>query len=184
MTGKARRGPRRQLPPGELYETPADCVRGLLEVETFAGRIWEPAAGRGAIVRELDAAGLGVVGTDLLDHGGFFETGRDFLAERELLAPNIITNPPFSLAEEFATHGLRLGARKVALFLRLAFLEGDKRRRGIFAEHPPARVWVLSKRRTLWRGDEVRPDDGHGMVAFAWFVWERAHRGAVIGWIP
>jgi hypothetical protein len=41
----------------DLYETPAEAVHGLLEVESFTGPIWECAAGRGAIVRALRATG-------------------------------------------------------------------------------------------------------------------------------
>jgi hypothetical protein len=170
-------------PKGELYATPANCTEALLTVETFQGAVWEPACGNGAIVRVLDAAGMTVEATDLHDWGCGL-SGRDFLAESVLRAPNVITNPPFSLAEEFASHALELGARKVCMFLRLAFLEGEGRRQGIFSTHPPSRVWVMSRRRTLWRADDPNPRETGGTMAFAWFVWERGHRGCpVIGWL-
>src|SRR5690606_18836489 len=40
-----------------LYETPREAMAALLALEDFAPRIWEPACGRGAIARELEAAG-------------------------------------------------------------------------------------------------------------------------------
>lgn len=173
--------PRKPL--GELYATPPNCTEALLEVESFQGPIWEPAAGNGAIVRVLETAGFLVHATDLHDWG-IGAGGQDFLATDTLLAPNIVTNPPFSLAEEFATHALNLGARKVCLFLRLAFLEGEARRKGIFTVSPPSRVWVMSKWQTLWRADDPNPRATGGTMAFGWFVWERGHRGAPsVGWL-
>lgn len=176
-------------PKGELYATPANCTEALLAVESFQGAVWEPACGNGAIVRVLAAEGIATAATDLHDWGfgtpGIdVETGVDFLTTTCLLAPNVVTNPPFSLAEEFAAHAQHLGARKVALFLRLAFLEGEARRKGIFTTHPPCRVWVMSRRRTLWRADDPNPRETGGTMAFAWFVWERGHKGApVVGWL-
>jgi hypothetical protein len=35
----------------DLYETPAVAVEALLRVEKLPHRVWEPAAGRGAIVK-------------------------------------------------------------------------------------------------------------------------------------
>lgn len=175
-----------RLPKGELYETPEDCTQGLLGVEQFHGRVWEPAVGRNAIGRVLEAAGLEVVKTDLHDWGlPGVAGGRDFLREEQPLAPNVVTNPPFSLAERFVHHALDLGAAKVALFLRLSFLEGGKRRESLFLKRPPVRVWVMSKRRTLWRADDPEAKETGGALAFAWFVWSRHNRQAPqVGWIP
>jgi hypothetical protein len=173
--------PRKPL--GELYVTPANCTEALLGVESFQGRVWEPACGDGAIARVLTAAGLTTSATDLHDWG-YGALLQDFLAAPSLLAPNIVTNPPFSLAEDFVRHAMDLGARKVCMFLRLAFLEGEARRQGLFAEHPPSRVWVMSRRRTLWRADDPNKRETGGTTAYAWFVWERGHKGApVVGWL-
>ena len=55
----------------DLYETPACAVHALLRVERLPHKIWEPCAGRGAIVRiELSASGLSVTGqATALDDG-------------------------------------------------------------------------------------------------------------------
>lgn len=175
-----------RLPKGELYETPRNCTTGLLSVEFFDGPIWEPAVGRGAIAGVLQAARYPVIGTDLHDWGmSGASVGRDFLLEPKLLAPNVVTNPPFSIAEHFVRHALDLGAEKVALFLRLAFLEGEKRRKSLFLKHPPVRVWVMSKRRTLWRADDPAAKETGGALAFCWMVWERGNTDPpIIGWLP
>jgi len=67
----------------DLYETPAVAVEALLREERLPHRLWEPACGRGAIVRPLRAAGHEVLASDLVDYGDpthFYE--RDFLSEK------------------------------------------------------------------------------------------------------
>jgi hypothetical protein len=135
----------------DLYETPACVTHALLEVERLPRRIWEPAAGRGAIVKVLRAVGHEVVATDLISYGQPDQAARrDFLLEQH--APDgceaIVTNPPFKLAGEFAAHALDLVPR-VFMFLRLAFLE------------------------------RAGPKTGSA-IAFAWFCWDRGHRGPAL----
>ncbi|MFH5927058.1 hypothetical protein [Roseomonas xinghualingensis] len=167
----------------DFYRTPDSATRALLAVESLPASIWEPACGDGAISEVLAGAGHRVISTDLVDRG-YGDARRDFLMERRLAAPCIVTNPPFKLADEFALHGLDLGVEVMALFMRLAWLEGAARRSKLWAVHPPARVWVFSRRQTLWRGDQEAQDRG-GAIAFAWFVWTRGHVGApALGWIP
>jgi hypothetical protein len=50
----------------DLYETPVCVVQALLQIEALPHDIWEPACGRGAIVKPLRAAGHKVVATDLV----------------------------------------------------------------------------------------------------------------------
>jgi hypothetical protein len=144
-------------------------------VERFGSVVWEPACGEGDISRVLMDYGYEVISHDLVDRG-FGVARRDFLMERELVAPDIITNPPFKLALPFVEHSLDLGAVKVAMFLRLAFLEGVERK-AFFERCPPARVWVMSRRVPMQRGRLSRDGDGHGVMAFAWFVWDSSHCG-------
>src|SRR5262249_15831089 len=64
----------------DLYETPACAVEALLEVEHLPHKIWEPCAGRGAIVDVLRERGHFVVASDLVDYGvPGQEAGADFL---------------------------------------------------------------------------------------------------------
>lgn len=169
----------------DFYPTWPAATRALLSVERFDGSIWEPACGNGAMSRELIAAGYPVVSTDLIDRG-YGEGGRDFLAEWAPLASNIVTNPPFRWATEFVDRALLLTARdkgKVALFLRLAFLEGVERGRW-FPSTPLARVWVMSRRVPMGRGKLAEQGAGHGVIAFAWFVWDHNYAGMPsLGWL-
>jgi hypothetical protein len=166
----------------DWYRTPPDCTRALLSVESFGMEVWECACGDGAISRELEAYGHKVASTDLIDRG-YGTGGVDFVAASELWAPDIITNPPYELADEFALHALDLGVNKMALLCRLAWLEGSERHEKLWSQRKLARVWVFAPRQTLWRGDDDSEDDG-GMTAYAWFVFEREHDGApTLGWL-
>ena len=165
-------------PADDFYRTPPEAVDALVRLDRHrwpavavpGEEVWEPACGDGAICDRLAHHGVHGWATDLYAHGKH-AGGLDFLAAKGLLAPVIVTNPPFKLAAEFARHGLALGATRVCLLLRLAFLEGQ-RRTDLWPQLD--RVLVFSKRLTLWRGDEVRRDETKGgMIAFAWFCWDR-----------
>lgn len=166
----------------DFYPTWPGATLALLSVEKFEGAIWECAAGEGDMSRVLQSEGYTVVSTDLVDRG-YGESRIDFLMEHQARAPNIVTNPPFGLAREFVDHALRMTTGKVAMFLRLAFLEGLARGEW-FPETPLARVWIMSRRVPMQRGRISEQGDGHGVIAFAWFVWEHGHIGApALGWL-
>src|SRR5712691_9819289 len=80
----------------DLYQTPRVATEALLRVEKLPHFLWEPAAGRGAIVDVLRDAGHAVLSGDLVDYGipGQFSR-RDFLLETT--SPTriecIVTNP-------------------------------------------------------------------------------------------
>ena len=173
-------GQSRGRPKDDFYPTPRSATEALLGVETFKGTIWEPACGDGAICRVLEERGHDVFGTDLFDRG-YGRAGIDFLRDDSIRADNIVTNPPYVLARPFVEQALRRSDRKVAMLLKLVFLEGERRRR-FFEATPLARVWVFSKRLQLTRNG--RTYENSGMIAFAWFVWEHGHKGPpTLGWI-
>jgi hypothetical protein len=179
-------------PKDDFYETPEIATEKLLDVEEFLGSIWEPACGAGGIARVLRCKGYNVVATDLYPHGFGRSLPLDFLSIKfqdahRIRFDNIITNPPYSLALEFAeqaTSLARLRRGKVAMLLRLAWLEG-KKRKDFFKMSRLARVWVFSSRlprmhRPGWKGKK-----SSSMIAFAWFVWDysRRTRRTRIGWL-
>lgn len=167
----------------DFYRTPACATEALLSVETFPPAIWECACGDGAISETLALHGHSVISTDLVDRN-YGEPRIDFLMERRLLAPSVVTNPPFKLADAFVLHALRLGAEKIAIFQKTTWIAGAARHAALWSKHPPVRIWQFSRRLTLWRGDEVGRETG-GMIDFAWFVWERGNTSApTLGWLP
>jgi hypothetical protein len=164
----------------DLYQTPPEAVRALLKVEELPPVIWEPACGPGSIVRELRATGRQVYATDLVDYDSRDqdEAGWDFMMERQLPigAQAIVTNPPFKLAGQFATHALHL-APKVVMLMRLAFLESEGRS-AILDGGFLARVHVFRNRLPMMHREGWDGPKSTNTMAFAWFVWDRSHRGA------
>jgi hypothetical protein len=161
----------------DLYETPAVAVEALLRVEKLPHMLWEPAAGRGAIVRVLRDHGHAVIASDIADYGFRLHFCRDFLGEIGMPAgvEAIITNPPYRFAEEFVAHALEL-APIVVMLLRLAFLESE-RRCGILEGRGLARVHVFRKRLPMMHRDGWAGRKGNSGMAFAWFVFDRNHTG-------
>lgn len=168
--------------PDDWYVTPPHATESLLRVERFYGHIWEPACGDGAMSEVLKTTGLAVISTDIVDRG-YGTAPVDFLAFTESKAPNIVTNPPYKLATEFAWRAVELAKLKVALLVRLQFLESQERRK-LFEYYPPARVWVFSKRLTMWRRGIATSKSG-GTNAFCWVVWDSNARGkpTQLGWV-
>jgi len=184
MTGKAYSGfTRTNVEPFDFYKTPECATRALLWREKFEGEIWECASGDGAISKVLEAAGYCVVSSDIQDADHVYgRRGVDFL-ESTFMADNIVTNPPYSLAQEFVERALSLSKKKVAMLLPLSFLESQRRYRLLIAS-PLKAVYVFSKRIRCLRAsdpEELRKVTG---TVFAWFVWDHGHEGPpTIGWI-
>jgi hypothetical protein len=165
----------------DYFPTPEWATHALIDNECFEGEIWEPACGDGAMSRVLEHTGCPVFSTDLFDRG-YGQAGIDFL-KADHVSDNIVTNPPYNSAEAFVKAGLTQSRRKMALLLRLAFVEGANRQRTIFARTPPTRVWVFSERITFYPAGAVQK--GSGTTAYAWFVWDKADIGrSEMKWLP
>jgi hypothetical protein len=97
---------------------------------------------------------------------------------------DIITNPPYKYAQQFVERALEnvKPGRKVAMFLKLTFLEG-KARKQMFLNNPPKTVYVSSSRLLCAKNGDFENTKGSA-VAYAWFVWEKGFKGdPVIKWI-
>ena len=170
----------------DYYATDPKAVELLLENETFNHSIWECACGEGHIAKVLESNGYHVISTDLIDRG-YGTGGIDFLAQTENRGGNcsdIVTNPPYKLALEFAQHALEIveEGNKVAMFLKLTFLEGQKRKQ-FFLKNPPKRIYVFSKRITCAMNGEFE-NYPSSAIAYAWYIWEKGYKGKpTIDWI-
>lgn len=172
--------------PHDYYATEPRAVELLLKQEYFdpLGTIWEPACGEGHISKVLQAHGYEVYSSDLIDRG-FGVSGLNFLENGrpdDSWEGDIVTNPPYKYAREFVEEALRLVAPgcKVAMFLKLTFLEGQGRR-DLFRENPPHTVYVSSARLQCGKNGDF---SGASMVAYAWFIWHKGHAGpTLLKWI-
>lgn len=153
----------------DFYPTPDWGTAALLSWITFDGSILEPCCGDGAMAEVIKAAGYTVKASDIIDRG--YGEVRDFLTIEEP-QDNIITNPPFNVAETLLGHALRLATGKVCFLLRTAFLESRRRFEAIYVDDPPSMLLVFSERLSMYpKGYEI---NGGGTMSYAWFVWDRA----------
>lgn len=138
------------------------------------------------MARVLEKNGYNVIGTDLVYRGYGDKEPLNFLEETfEEFDGDIITNPPYKYALEFvqkALDSVQVG-NKVAMFLKLTFLEG-KRRKEFFLKNPPKVVYVSSQRLNCAMNGDFETYSHNNAIAYAWFVWEKGFKGdPIIKWI-
>lgn len=152
---------------------------------SLSKNIWECACGEGHLSKELIKRGFNVLSTDLIDRGFSEYNPVDFLkvSDDEIKELDILTNPPYKYAQEFVEKALNIVAdgNKVIMFLKVQFLEGQKRSK-LFCENNPKYVYVSTKRlKCAINGDFE--SIGSSATAYAWFVWEKGYKGdTVVRW--
>tara|TARA_R110000782_G_scaffold231360_1_gene317698 strand:+ start:388 stop:966 length:579 start_codon:yes stop_codon:yes gene_type:complete len=163
----------------DFYATPYEATQQLLNIESFEGNIYEPCCGKGHISKVLTENGYNVESSDLIDRG-YGKSNIDFLMEYKK-RDNIITNPPYGrLLMQFVRQAENIAQKKIAMLLKLTFLEGQERKL-FFKEFPPVRVHVFSKRLSLMKNGISY--DG-GMMALAWFVWDKdSDKTTTVNWL-
>lgn len=168
----------------EFYPTPVEPTRAFLAAEIDRlrqfSRIWEPAAGDGAMVREIRSLGLHTYHSDLVDRGCGAEI-RDFYSfKRSAHLPQaIITNPPFNECNwrdgqaRWLYHAIEeLQVGYMALLMSWSW-PGAGGLKHFWAKHPAARVYLMR-----WKIDFT--GQGAPPMLNAWFVWDRKHVGETI----
>ena len=171
----------------DYYATEPKALELLLEQEEFSKTVWEPAVGGGHLAEVLKSHGYNVVCSDIVDRGYENTMLIDFFKDGYNMGCDIITNPPYKYAKEFVEKALELvgSGGKVAMFLKLTFLE-SKKRRELFEKYPPKVIYVSSSRlQCAKNGDFATYKQGVGTaVAYAWFVWEDGWQGEpVVRWL-
>ena len=161
-------------------ETPPIATEALLAVENLPYWIWEPCAGRSAIANVLRDHGHAVIASDIRDYGFPLHFVGDFmqLTNAPVDCDAIVTNPPYRIATEFARQALDLAPR-VYLLLRSAFLE-SVRRTEILERRGLARVHAFRRRLPMMHRDGWSGPRASSAMPFAWFCWNRDHRGLTI----
>ena len=151
--------------------------------ETFADVIREPATWNWHLAEELKKRRHGVMCTDIIQREYKLNRVHDFLLDASNwtlkdTTMDIITNPPYKYAQAFVEKAISLlnTDRKVAFFLKLTFLEWQKRKK-MFKDYPPKYVFVYSKRAKCARNWEEEMFDKSSAVCYAWFVWVKWYKG-------
>ncbi len=167
--------------PDEFYPTPVEPTRAFLHAEIDRLRefpcVWEPAAGDGAMVREMEALGLNVQKTDLVDRGCGAMIADFYSFTRGPRA--IVTNPPYDQCgwgngkARWLKHALdTLDVEYMALLLNWNW-PGAGGLGPFYSKHPPARVYLMR-----WKIDFTR--QGAPPMLNGWFVWDRQWRGETV----
>lgn len=160
----------------DYYPTPPYATFALMDIIGPQKVILEPAAGRGWMARELARSGSQVRASDLYKYEDpVFEVsaGADFLVGPvDSDATAIITNPPYGrgLAEKFIRKSLASPVTLTAMLLRLTFMESAGRYK-LFRDFPPTLILPFSRRFSC--GEKYFETPFQGMLAFAWYVWEK-----------
>ena len=161
-----RRGATRK--PSDFYATPPEAFEPLIPFLDKKAKHWEPACGDGRLLVLMTQCGITASGADLeQDPLGLGFGLVDFLKD-STPRETIVTNPPFSLAEEFCDQALQ-HAREVWMLLRLNFL-GAKKRRVWWRHNEPNALFILSSRPDFTGG-------GGDSCEYAWFYWGRRWQG-------
>ena len=157
----------------DFYATAPEAVRALLHVVNFKGPIWECANGKGHIQNVLKSAGHRVVVTEAFpERYGTGDKKLDFTVATKALAPNLITNPPYSLLNEFIDRSLSLCTGKVALLAPLQAIS-SMGRLNLYLKHGYPDMYVLAP--TL----KVPKFDGSilkSAFSHVWLVWPARNR--------
>lgn len=141
--------------------------------------IWECACGNGNLAECLKENGFNVHASDLKDRG-YGVSGLNFL-DTPISGNNlvILTNPPYSLANEFILHALEIlpeGGVYIAL-MNITYLAGQKRYREIYSKGSLREVYIFSKRIECWRNNDRDTYGNKAMVDFAWYVFQKGYKG-------
>jgi hypothetical protein len=165
----AAKGKKQERHEHDFYQTPWYIVK---EIEKFLpadlGDVLDPAAGNGVFQDVLghkantwqnvdirpEASAKGCLTADFLTYCDGLEYD------------TIITNPPFSLLDDFIDVALTVwGPERLIYFTRLSALEGVGRYNRIWRHHPPRQVVILPRRPSF---------TGNGKTdqwAYCWLLW-------------
>ena len=169
-------------------------VPALLRHVRVESVVWEPHAGQGHLTRELVAAGLEVIATDLVAYDSIEGAppsvhGIDFLQQRSVPegVRSIIMNPPYDGAQNHVEHAIDL-MRAVPGGVVVEVLRSEwshaKARRSLVHANPAFDAKIELTRRPRWF--EPRPGDDGPRHQFSWFVWRQGRpcQPPSIFWAP
>ena len=176
----------------DYYATPVSSTEALLNEIKFKGDFLEPCVGGGHMANVIKEyyPNNNIYCMDIVDRGYEDTVVSDFLTHdfKGKKFDSIITNPPYSMAQEFVEKSMSIlnSKGKVAMFLKIQFLEGMKRL-DFFKAYPPKYIYVFSKRQNPWRNGSPLDEKGKqwsSTMCFAWFIWEEGFNGEpIVRWI-
>ena len=169
----------------DFYATDSIAIDKLKAVYDIPKNIIEVSAGNGHLSERLKELGYNVISWDIVQRDYPLDKVQDFLLVKELpKGYSILTNPPFKLASDFVLHSLDLleDGQQAIFFLKIQFLESQKRYKEIFSKYPPKYIYVFSERcLCAMNGEfEINGKRQSSAVCYAWYVFEKGFKGETI----
>lgn len=179
----------KEIETNDYYATEPKAAELLIKHIKLNNNIWECACGGGHLSRVFEKAGFNVRISDIIYRGYEKTEILDFLSNKnnKIWNGDIVTNPPYKYAQEFIEKALSLipDGCIVAMFLKIQFLEGKKRKK-LFLKNPPKIILVSSSRLLCAKNGKFKEmiAGGGSAVAYGWFVWVKGYKGkTIIRWI-
>jgi len=176
----------------DYYATDPQAMDMLLEFGIPFERVWENAVGGWHLANVLENHYLLSKASDLIIRRPFEDEASEETIQTEVIdflnydKPNswdgdIITNPPFKFAKDWAIKSIETvtDGHYVALFLPVRYLEGKARRIELFDKFPPKFVYVSSSRiKAAMNGnfDVIKSS----AVTYTWIIWQKGYTGETV----
>lgn len=168
----------------DFYPTPLSCCEDALSFLPYHVKpecILDPGAGTGVwgkAARKLYPEAM-ITGVDIRPETmrpssyNFWVHGDFLLMDKQPAFDLVIGNPPYNRAEQFIRHSMAMlePLGHLILLLRLNFLEGQSRSKGLYRHFPPKKVVVRSSR-VSFTGDGQA-----NATAYAYFIWQQGWAG-------
>jgi len=171
----------------DLYCTPCSMTEQFIEkseeysIFDYKSSVLEPSCGKNHITKVLKKHFNTVTARDIN-----INSSENFLDCKDLF-DYIITNPPYSLVDEFVLKSKIIAKKAFAFLLRINYLQGKKRYDSIFNNKDNYRLkYIFSYTRMSDLSVEPREDGKYstGMQPYAWFIWVKGfNQFPVIDWI-
>lgn len=179
----------------DFYPTPVELVReslNLLDTKyPYSGAyfVLDPGAGDGVWGEGMRAKypTAYIIGSDIRDIPkpsayDLWFTEDDYLDTHIRIEgyDYIVGNPPYRYAEEFVrkSYNMLVPSGQLLFLLRLAFLEGQKRSSGLWAELKPKKVYVLNRRPSFTGNHKT------DATAYMLCLWEKGYSGdTMLDWL-
>lgn len=168
--GKAYANRKKEIdrPESDFYQTPRPLTWELIKLRLFDfdKLCYEPACGKLAIVKELEKYFSNLHYTDI-NHDLYYQ---DFLELKNYKCDYIITNPPFSLFDDFVIKAKEVATDKIAFIGKTNFFGAEKRNRiGIWKNLKYVFVFNRQVDYRFFREDNKMQS---GNLISAWFIWD------------
>lgn len=154
----------------DFYATPREGTQAVMTMLDLPPNslVHEPCCGDGGMATVIKEYGHRVIGTDLVARG--FGHKVDIFSIKRQIGKVVITNPPFSLAEDIIRHAMEhMQPDTLALLLKSTFFHAGERQ-ALFDQYRPSMIALLP-----WRLDFKGL--GRPTMECSWFIWTKGFTG-------